>query len=137
MPRGEVAGELQRILFVEDDADIRMVALIALERVGGLTVAACESGQEALGRLDAVAPQMLLVDMMMEGMNGLETIAAIHARPAYARLPAVVMSAKVQPADVEHYLRQGAVDVIEKPFEPMMLADNLRSIWRRLHRGCR
>lgn len=127
-----MAGEaLTRILYVEDDADIRSVASFALEAVGGFTISACASGEEALARAAAFAPQLLLLDVMMPGMDGPETLAALRALPETAETPAVFMTAKVQPQEVARYRALGALDVISKPFDPMTLSDEIREIWAR------
>lgn len=126
--------ELERILYVEDDDDIRSVASMALELIGGLQVAACSSGVEALARAEAFAPQLLLLDVMMPGMDGPATLAALRELPGCAATPALFMTAKVQPHEVMHYRSIGAFEVIHKPFDPMTLADDIRAIWARLPR---
>jgi CheY-like chemotaxis protein len=120
---------LTRILYVEDDADIRSVASFALEAVGGFVLAACASGEDALAAAAAFAPQLLLLDVMMPGMDGPETLAALRAMPETASTPAVFMTAKVQPQEVARYRALGALDVISKPFDPMTLSDEIRAIW--------
>jgi CheY-like chemotaxis protein len=123
--------QLNRILYVEDEADIRVVAEIALEVVGGFTVTSCASGAEALDCAARVRPDLLLLDMMMPGMDGLSTLEALRAQPATAATPVIFMTAKVQPAEVAHYKSFGALEVISKPFDPMALAEQIRSIWLR------
>jgi CheY-like chemotaxis protein len=123
--------DLNRILYVEDEADIRVVAEIALEVVGGFTVTSCASGADALECVDRVRPDLLLLDMMMPGMDGLSTLEALRAHPATAATPVIFMTAKVQPAEVAHYKSVGALEVISKPFDPMALAEQIRSIWSR------
>ena len=122
---------LQRILYVEDEPDIQAVAKLALEMVGGFEVKICSSGEEALGEAEAFAPQLLLLDVMMPGMDGPSTLAALRAIPSLAEVPAVFMTAKVQPSEVAHYKSLGALDVIAKPFDPMGLADEVKRIWER------
>lgn len=60
---------LQKVLYVEDDVDIREIATIALQDIGGLTVAVCESGAQALNVIDDFAPQLVLLDVMMPDMT--------------------------------------------------------------------
>ena len=122
---------LARILYVEDDADIRSVAGFALEAVGGFVLAARASGEDALAQAPGFAPQLLLLDVMMPGMDGPETLAALREMPGTAATPAVFMTAKVQPQEVARYRALGAVDVISKPFDPMTLSDEIRAIWAR------
>jgi len=124
---------LTRILMVEDDPDIRAVAHLSLTAVGGFTVALCASGEEALAQAEAFAPDLLLLDVMMPGMDGPATLAALRAKPALAGVPALFMTAKVQPQEVAHYRDLGAADVLPKPFDPMSLPGQLRALWERLH----
>ena len=127
---------LKRVLFVEDDPDIQTVARIALEAVGGFTVLGCASGAEALERAEEFAPDLILLDVLMPGMDGLETLRLLRLLPrigGIANVPVVFMTAKVQAQDVAEYRAAGAVDVIAKPFDPMTLPATVRTIWRRLH----
>lgn len=120
---------LQRILYVEDEPDIQAVAKLALEMVGGFAVKVCSSGEEALREAEAFAPDMILLDVMMPGMDGPSTLKALRALPSLADIPVAFMTAKVQPAEVAHYRTLGARDVIAKPFDPMTLASQVRAIW--------
>jgi CheY-like chemotaxis protein len=122
---------LSRILYVEDDADVRKVATFALKMVGKFTVEACASGEEALGKAVAFGPQLLLLDVMMPGMDGPTTLARLRELPEIAPVPAVFMTAKVQPHEVAHYRELGSLDVISKPFDPMTLSTAVRSVWDR------
>ena len=124
-------SELTRILYVEDEPDIQAVAQIALESVGGFTLKTCSSGEEALDNAVDFNPDLILLDVMMPGMDGPSTLEALRKLPELANTPAVFMTAKVQPQEVEQLLSSGAVDVIAKPFDPMTLADNIRDIWNK------
>lgn len=123
---------LRRILFVEDDPDIQTVAKMALEAIGGFTVLACGSGSEALTRLDEFAPDLVLLDVMMPGMDGPATLAALRQSQTGRELPVVFMTARVQAQEVAAYREMGAEDVIAKPFDPMMLSEQVLAIWRTL-----
>lgn len=122
-------SQLQRILYVEDEPDIRAVAKLALEMVGGFTVKICESGEEALREAAAFSPDLILLDVMMPGIDGPTTLKGLREQPTLAQVPAVFMTAKVQPAEVTRYKSLGAIDVIPKPFDPMTLAGQVRAIW--------
>ena len=74
--------------------DIQAVALLSLEAVGGFTVQVCGSGQEALDRVGAFAPELILLDVMMPVMDGLDTFKALRALPACANTPIVFMTAR-------------------------------------------
>jgi len=121
--------ELRKILYVEDEPDIQAIARLALETVGGLEVQICASGQEALDIAEAFDPDLVLLDVMMPGMDGPSTLAALRKLPSLADKPMVFMTAKVQPHEVLHYREIGAVEVIAKPFDPMTLAAQVREVW--------
>jgi len=124
---------LQRILYVDDETGIQSVAKLALEMVGGFTVKLCGSGEEALREAAAFAPDLILLDVMMPGMDGPATLAALREQPALAAIPVVLMTARAQAEDVARYLSLGALDVIAKPFDPMTLASQVRAVWEKHH----
>ena len=121
--------DFSRILYVEDEPDIQTVAQIALESVGGFKLKVCNSGKEALDNVSDFKPQLLLLDVMMPGMDGPSTLAELRKLPGLSDTPAIFMTAKVQPQEIEQLLTYGAIDVIAKPFDPMTLAGTLRNIW--------
>ncbi|GLQ88318.1 response regulator [Dyella flagellata] len=129
-----VVKSLERILYVEDEPDIRAVARLALEAVGGFNVCICDSGKAALDAVQAFSPDLILLDVMMPGMDGPSTLSALRQLPDLKETPIVFMTAKVQSAEVTRYRQQGAIDVIAKPFDPMTLSTTVRDIWNR-HRG--
>ena len=122
-------SRLQRVLCVEDEPDIQAVVRLALELVGGFTVKVCSSGEEALREVDAFAPEMILLDVMMPVMDGPGTLRALRERSSWRSVPVAFMTAKVQPQEVAQYIALGAQGVIAKPFDPMTLADEVRRLW--------
>lgn len=122
-------AELKRILHIEDDLSIQAVAKVALEVVGGFTVLSCSSGQEALDKVVAFAPDFILLDVMMPGMDGPQTLEKLSQLVDITQTPVVFITAKVQPSELERYRSLGARDVIIKPFDPMQLASQVRAIW--------
>lgn len=120
---------LKRILYVEDEPDIQAVAKLALEAIGGFTVEICSSGQEALDKAPSWQPQLILMDVMMPGMNGPDTLRKMREIPSLNATPIIFMTAKVQPAEVQEYKSMGALGVIPKPFDPMTLAATVSATW--------
>lgn len=118
-----------RILYVEDEPDIRQVAKLALEAVGGFTVEACSSGDEALRTLPRFKPDLILLDVMMPGMDGPTTLRRLRELPDSQGIPAVFMTAKVQAHEIAELKSIGAFDVIPKPFDPMTLSRTVSEIW--------
>jgi two-component system, OmpR family, response regulator len=120
---------LERILLVDDEADIRQVARLALEALGGFQVRECHSGIIAPKAALEFEPQLILMDVMMPGQDGPETLKVLRATPGLPLVPIVFMTAKVQPQEVSAFRSLGALDVIAKPFDPMTLAQTVRRIW--------
>lgn len=115
-----------KLLHVEDDADIREIALMALDLSGEFEVVQCSSGMEALARIVDYTPDVVLLDMMMPGMTGRQTLEKMRETPAFANVPAVFMTARAQHAEIEELLQIGAAEVISKPFDPMALPDQIK-----------
>ncbi len=126
-------AELKRILHVEDDRSIQAVAKLALETLGGFEVLSCLSGQEALDQVQGFNPDFILLDVMMPGMDGPATLSKLRELVDIEQVPVAFMTAKVQPQEIEQYRQLGAREVIVKPFDPMALAAQVRSIWSRVH----
>ncbi|MGE0669152.1 MAG: response regulator [Sphingomonadales bacterium] len=120
---------LQSILLVEDDPDIREIAQMTLEALGGYQVAVAASGLEALAIALNTAPDLVLMDYMMPGMDGGQVLAGLREMPTLAQTPVVFLTAKVRPEEVDRLKSMGAVDVIAKPFEPTELPVKLEAIW--------
>jgi two-component system, OmpR family, response regulator len=123
--------DLSTILLVEDDPDIREVAQMALEAVGGFEVIACENGRDALRVAAARRPDLVLLDWMMPDLDGGQTLAALRRQEATRDLPVVFMTAKARPEENRRMRELGALDVIIKPFDPMTLSAKLREVWAR------
>ncbi len=122
---------LERVLYVEDEADMQAIAQLALEKIGGLGLCICSSGQEALGLVDDYDPDLVVLDVMMPEMDGPATLAALRERPETAGKPIVFMTGKDRPAEIERLLDLGAIGVVTKPIDPMRLADQMREFWAR------
>jgi len=124
---------LTKILCVEDEQDIQIVAKLALESVGNFTVHMCSSGNDALAELPGFGPDIILIDVMMPGMDGPDIFKAIRKLEGYENIPIIFMTAKVMANDRENYRALGAAGIIAKPFDPMTLSDQIREIWVEYH----
>jgi len=122
-------GSLRKILYVEDEPDIAAVARLSLESIGGFEMLVCGSGKEALGAAPGFAPDLILLDVMMPGMDGPSTLRALRATSGLSAIPIIFMTAKAQTGEVNRYREMGALDVITKPFDPIKLPDTIRDIW--------
>ena len=125
------APPLSKILLVDDQRDIRSIAQLALGKLGGFQLHACASGEEALREAATFAPDLLLLDVSMPGMDGTATLARL--REQGVDVPAVFFTARASNDDVERYRALGAIGTIPKPFDPLKLGKQLRELWSRFH----
>ncbi len=124
---------LERIMYVDDEPDVRKVAKISLELVGKFELCLCGSGREAIAQAQQFRPDLILLDVMMPEMDGPTTLAALRGIESLASTPVVFVTAKAQSAETKCYRNLGAVEVFTKPFQPMQLPNQLRELWRRIH----
>lgn len=120
---------LQKILVVEDNVDIRTIVKFALEKIGGLTVCACASGDEALKNVAEFRPQLILLDVMMPDMDGPTVLKRLRAIPDSAGIPVVFLTAKTTAEEIQILRGLGALDIIAKPFDPMTLSGRVKELW--------
>ena len=126
MADGTVSGmAARRVLLVDDEDDIRLVARASLERLAGWQVVAASSGREGIELAKAEQPDAIVLDVMMPGLDGPGTLAQLRADPATASIPVVFLTAKVQAAERRRLEELGAAGVVAKPFDPMTLAGEL------------
>ena len=127
--------QLARILHVEDEPDIQAVAKLTLESIGGFAVLACSSGLEALDKISGFGPDLVLLDVMMPGLDGPATLVEMRKIPEFETVPIVFLTAKAQSHDIDKFLELGTAEVVTKPFDPVMLCDQINRIWARLRGG--
>lgn len=125
-------SELKKIMYVEDQQDIQMIARVALESVAGFEILICSDGAEALAKAKGFMPDLILLDVMMPGMDGPTTKTELGKIPEVKDIPIIFMTAKIQPSEIAEYKNMGAVGVIPKPFDPMTLGEQIREIWDQL-----
>lgn len=119
-----------KLLYVEDEADIREIAEFALEDEG-FDIVFCDSGEQALEKAGDFQPEVILLDVMMPGMDGPTTLQNLRKLPGLETTPVIFLTAKVQPNEIQDFIALGAMDVIPKPFDPMTLSDNIHEILNR------
>lgn len=113
--------KISKLLFVDDDANIRTIAEIGLTGLTDWNVKMAASGTAALNMVSEEVPDVILLDMMMPELDGIATLSRLRESPHTKDVPVLFITAKVQPAEVEQYLRLGVAGVITKPFDPLTL----------------
>lgn len=117
------------ILHVDDDENIRALAALAFSLTGSGKVHSAASGAEALRLLtEGLRPDLILLDVMMPEMDGPTVLANIRELTAHRRTPVVFMTAQTQDRELSDLMALGAAGVVIKPFDPMTLGQQLRTL---------
>jgi DNA-binding response OmpR family regulator len=124
----------RKILVVEDERDIADLVVHYLQREGyGATPVG--DGRTALARAESDNPDMLILDLMLPGMDGLEVCRRLRQNQRTANIPIIMLTAKSEETDKVVGLEMGADDYIAKPFSPKELVARVKSLFRRLERS--
>ena len=121
---------MPKVLIVDDDAFIARLVQMKVEQLGYDVETACD-GEEGLRKALAHQPDLILLDLMMPRMNGLEVCRRLRAEPAGRDIPIVMLTAKAQERDIEAGFAAGANDYLVKPFSPRELQARMRAILAR------
>jgi phosphate regulon transcriptional regulator PhoB len=119
-----------RILIVEDEADIRDLLAFHLEREG-YHVSRARTGSEALRQIRVAPPDLVLLDLMLPEVDGLEVCRRVRQDPRTSALPIVMLTAKGEEVDRVLGLEMGADDYVVKPFSPKEVVARVRAVLRR------
>jgi len=117
-----------KVLLIDDEADIRKVGRLSLEMVGKFEVTTAASAAEGIQVAMTDRPDVILMDMMMPGMDGLAALTELRRSPDLAQIPVLFMTAKAQRSDIARYVALGAAGVVPKPFNPMTLPAEVRAL---------
>jgi DNA-binding response OmpR family regulator len=123
----------KKILIVEDEPDIAQLVKLYLEKEGFHTNIA-QSGGEALKRIKSEHPDLLILDLMLPEIDGIEVCKKIRNAPDTALLPIIMLTAKAEESDTIIGLELGADDYVTKPFSPKALVARVKALFRRLER---
>ena len=118
----------KHILLVDDEDDIREVAALSLETVGGWRVSSASDGDSAVAMARAEAPDAVLLDVMMPGLDGPATFERLQDDPLTRDIPVILLTAKAQSADRRRFDELGVAGTLTKPFDPMTLSDQIAAI---------
>jgi two-component system alkaline phosphatase synthesis response regulator PhoP len=120
----------QTVLVVEDEEDLRDIVIYNLEREGYKTIGV-ETGEQGLEQAIALKPDLIILDLMLPGMNGMDVCRHIRQNANTQAIPIIMVSAKGEEADIVSGLELGADDYVTKPFSPRILLARVRSVFRR------
>ncbi len=120
----------ETILLVEDEHDIQDLLKFHLEREN-LAVETADTGEDALQRLKSRTVSLILLDLMLPGIDGLEVCRRLKAQPETAAIPIIMLTAKDSEADIVTGLEMGAADYVCKPFSPRVLMARIHAVLRR------
>jgi two-component system, OmpR family, alkaline phosphatase synthesis response regulator PhoP len=120
----------QSILVVEDEEDIRELVSYNLLKEG-YQVAGVASGEDALKAVEAKTPDLVLLDIMLPGLDGLKVCRKLKDDPKFASIPVIMLTAKGEEPDVVAGLNMGADDYVTKPFSPKVLLARVQAVLRR------
>ena len=112
------------VLVVDDDPVIQKLLRVNFE-MEGYEVLSAPDGAEGLERARTASPDIIILDVMMPRMNGLEVLAALKADASTEAIPVILLSAKAQAGDVQAGIDRGADDYVTKPFDPLDLLDRV------------
>ena len=121
------------ILIVEDESDIAQLVKIYLEKEGFHTLRA-KTGLEAQALVSSDRPDLLILDLMLPEMDGLEVCKSLRNKPDTALIPIIMLTAKAEESDTIVGLELGADDYVTKPFSPKSLVARVKALFRRLER---
>jgi DNA-binding response OmpR family regulator len=117
-----------KVLIIDDDDDIRFITFLSLARVGGMHVVEASGGAEGVRTALVEHPDVILLDMMMPGMDGVQTLIALRAQDASAATPVIFLTAKTAQSEIDRMMAQGAAGVLTKPFDPRTLPADVRAL---------
>ena len=122
----------ERIMIVEDEESIQELIKYNLQREGYLVPVCCENGESALESAVTYKPDLILLDLMLPGVDGLTVCKNLKADPVTKHIPVIMLTAKSEESDVVICLELGADDYITKPFSPKILTARIRAVLRRI-----
>jgi CheY-like chemotaxis protein len=116
------------ILIVDDEQDIREIARFALSLGEDVKVVEAANGLEGIQVASDLRPDAILMDVFMPEMDGPAVLKQLQSNPGTAEIPVIFLTARSQPAEVDQLKRLGAAGVINKPFDPMTLAEDVQAV---------
>lgn len=117
-----------KVLIIDDEDDIRSVAALSLGILGGVEVVEAENGRDGISKAASEKPDVILLDMMMPEMDGVATLAELRNTQGVSSIPVIFLTARAMSSEVENLKRMGAKGILTKPFDPTILATQVKAI---------
>jgi two-component system, OmpR family, response regulator len=117
-----------KVLLIDDDADIRRLAAAFLSAKGKAVVVEADSGEAGVAIAERERPDVILLDAVMPGMDGPQTLAELRRQPGTASTPVIFLTATARPEERDRLAQLGVRGVLSKPFNPATLADAVRAL---------
>ncbi len=124
-----ITTEERTVLLVDDDDHIRLIVKTSLSKLTKWKIEEARDGFQGLEVAARIVPDLILMDVMMPGMDGVTTFTSLRKNEKLKDVPVIFMTAKVQQEEISDYIKLGACGVITKPLDPMTLPQNIMAIF--------
>ena len=116
------------ILLIDDDDDIREATQLCLEVVGNWEIITASSGEKGIKKAIVQQPNLILLDVMMPVMDGIQTLKKLKTNLETKNIPVIFLTAKAHPAEQRQYTQLDIIEVITKPYDPFELSDRIAKV---------
>jgi CheY-like chemotaxis protein len=119
---------MRKVLIIDDEGDLREIASMSLRTMAGWETLVASSGKEGLAVAEREKPDAILLDVMMPEVDGVATFHMLHGNAITRGIPVVLLTAKIRAADKERFAQLAIRGVIEKPFDPVTLPQQISAV---------
>jgi len=117
-----------KVLIIDDEEDTRSIASMCLTMIGGADVIEAASGSEGLEKAAEESPDVIILDLIMPGMDGVATFKNLRDNPKTVDIPVIFLTVKGMFSEFDRLKSMGALAVLTKPFDPEQLTNQIREI---------
>ncbi|HLB53020.1 MAG TPA: response regulator [Chlamydiales bacterium] len=122
---------LRKLLITDNDDDTLKILKYCLQTLKDIEIKYVTSGEETVKEALLWKPDLILLDVVMPKMDGITTMRVLRLLPSTAHIAVIFLTSRIEPTEIENYFKEGVLDVIIKPFDPLALASNIQVIWNR------
>lgn len=122
--------KLKKVLYAENEEDVQIIVKTVVECLGDFELKICSSGKQLLDEVGDYKPDLIMMDIVLSDFDGLAVFNELKKQKELKNIPVLFLTAKVQVHEVNSYIKQGALGVITKPFNPETLCDEIINYWR-------